>query len=180
MKLFIEKEKYLEVDCMADDEVQEGSDEGSDKKSGQSNMTKIIIIVVALLIFAGGGAFAYFKFFAGEQHADEKKEEKVEEVDPRELIFPLDPFVVNLGGPSNFLKLTLQLEMTSSEDKQYLEGRLAPIRDSIVILLSSKTAQSVTSPEGKMQLKDDINVRINQALGKDLIRNVYFTEFVMQ
>lgn len=164
---------------MAEDTVENENDDGEEKKPKQSNMMKIIIIVLALLILAGGGAFAYFQFFATEQSAEDKSKE-VEEIDPRELIFPLDPFVVNLGGPSNFLKLTLQLEMTTPEDKQYLEGRLAPIRDSIVILLSSKTAKSVASPEGKLQLKDDINVRINQALGKDLIRNVYFTEFVMQ
>ncbi len=161
------------------DENQDENDEKDEKKPKQSNLLKIIVIVSALLITAGSGAFAYFKFFAADQQKDEKPEE-VEVMDPKELIFPLDPFVVNLGGPSNFLKLTIQLEMTLPEDKQYLESRLAPIRDSIVILLSSKTAESVSSPAGKLQLKDDINVRINQALGKDLIRNVYFTEFVMQ
>ncbi len=164
---------------MAESTVENENDEGEEKKPKQSSMMKIVIIVLALLILAGGGAFAYFQFFATE-HSEKEKPEEVEEIDPRELIFPLDPFVVNLGGPSNFLKLTIQLEMTNPEDKQYLEGRLAPIRDSIVILLSSKTAKSVASAEGKLQLKDDINVRINQSLGKDLIRNVYFTEFVMQ
>jgi flagellar FliL protein len=41
---------------------------------------------------------------------------------------------------------------------------------------------SISSPEGKFQLKDEILFRANQILGgeKDIIKNLYFTEFVMQ
>jgi len=163
---------------MADEEeVQE-----EPKKAKKGGMKVVIIAVVALVILAGGGAFAYFKFMAG-GHEEEKKpeaEEKAEPVDPKELMFALDPFVVNLGGPTNFLKISLQLELTDPADRPFVESRVAPIRDSIVILLSSKTSRSVVSPEGKLKLKDDINMRVNQVLGKNLVRNVYFTEFVMQ
>lgn len=168
---------------MADEEeVQEENEEkakGAKKKSG--GMKMIIIAVVALVVLGGGGAFAYFKFVAGGH--EEKPAEPVHEeaeVDPKDLMFALDPFVVNLGGPSNFLKLSVQLELTDAAERPYIESRVAPIRDSVVILLSSKTSKSVVSPEGKLKLKDDLNMRVNQVLGKDVVRNVYFTEFVMQ
>jgi len=179
----------LEVALMAEDkdspenEEQEGKESGPKKKSG---VIKLAIIGVAALVVIGGGVFAGYKFFSsGSQSGDETVQEQAEKEsaepqDPKALLFPLDPFVVNLGGPGNFLKITVQLEMSSPLDKVYLEDRIAQIRDSILILMSGKTPDSVVSPAGKLQLKDDINVRVNKALGKNLVRNVYFTEFVMQ
>jgi flagellar FliL protein len=54
------------------------------------------------------------------------------------------------------------------------------IRDAIITLLTSKTSDALISPEGKLQLKDEINIRINQVLGENSVKNVYLTDFVMQ
>jgi len=53
-------------------------------------------------------------------------------------------------------------------------------RDAIITLVSSKSAEAVSSPEGKLQLKDELLLRANQSVGKDVFKNLYFTEFVMQ
>lgn len=169
---------------MADEENEGAGKEGKEKPK-KSGPPMLIIIIVAALLVVGGGAFAYFKFFAKSDHKAEGEgghaETKKEEVkDPKELMMALDPFVVNLGGPGSFLKMTIQVEINSPLDKPFIEARLPVIRDSIVILLSAKSAETVASPEGKLKLKDEINIRINKALGKNLVKNVYYTEFVMQ
>jgi len=48
--------------------------------------------------------------------------------------------------------------------------------------VSSKSLNSISSPEGKFQLKDEVLFRANQIMGmdKDIFKNLFFTEFVMQ
>ncbi|MBI3591994.1 MAG: flagellar basal body-associated FliL family protein, partial [Nitrospirae bacterium] len=53
-------------------------------------------------------------------------------------------------------------------------------RDAIITLLTSKTFDALMSPEGKLQLKDEINMTANQILGNNSVKNAYLTEFVMQ
>jgi flagellar FliL protein len=54
------------------------------------------------------------------------------------------------------------------------------LRDAIITLLTSKSSESLFPPEGKLQLKDEINARMNQVLGANTVKNVYLTDFVMQ
>jgi flagellar FliL protein len=101
---------------------------------------------------------------------------------PAANIFPLDPFIVNIydGQELRYLKVKVELEMVSPAIKSELEGRLAPIRDSILILISAKTLQDIQDVQGKNTLKDEILGAINKNIPPGKITKVYFTDFVVQ
>lgn len=97
-------------------------------------------------------------------------------------IFDLDPFIVNLADvpESRYLKLTVKLELDRSDVASELSARIPQVRDTILILLSSKDTASLRSPQGKFQLRDELTQRVNAVLPKAGIRSAYFTEFVVQ
>jgi flagellar FliL protein len=101
---------------------------------------------------------------------------------PSANIFPLEPFIVNIydGQELRYLKVKVELEMVSPAIKGEIEGRLAPIRDSILILLSAKTLQDIQDVQGKNTLKDEILGAINKNIPPGKIAKVYFTDFVVQ
>ena len=101
---------------------------------------------------------------------------------PSANIFPLDPFIVNIydGQELRYLKVKVELEMVNPAIKTEIEGRLAPIRDSILILLSAKTLHDVQDVQGKNALKDEILGAINRNIPPGKIAKVYFTDFVVQ
>jgi flagellar FliL protein len=92
----------------------------------------------------------------------------------------LPPFVVNLADPNarRYLKVVLDVEMTSNPE--LLEANMAKVRDSLLLLLSSKTSQDLATLEGKITLRKEIVDRLNQALGQAKVARVYFTDFVIQ
>jgi flagellar FliL protein len=101
---------------------------------------------------------------------------------PSANIFALEPFIVNIydGQELRYLKVKVELEMVSPAIKTEIEGRLAPIRDSVLILLSAKTLQDVQDVQGKNTLKDEILGAINKSIPPGKIAKVYFTDFVVQ
>jgi flagellar FliL protein len=101
---------------------------------------------------------------------------------PAANIFPLEPFIVNIydGQELRYLKVKVELEMVSPAVKAEIDGRLAPIRDSILILLSAKTLHDIQDVQGKNALKDEILGAINKNIPPGKIAKVYFTDFVVQ
>jgi flagellar FliL protein len=101
---------------------------------------------------------------------------------PSANIFPLEPFIVNIydGQELRYLKVKVELEMVSPAIKAEIEGRMAPIRDSVLILLSAKTLQDIQDVQGKNTLKDEILAAINKNIPPGKIAKVYFTDFVVQ
>ena len=131
-----------------------------------------------MLFLAGGTFLGYTMFYNKKENTAEhgNTENDNEEI----ILFSLKPFVVNLSEPKRFLKITLEFEL---EDKSYeaiLEKETARLRDVIITLLSGKSFDSLSGPEGKLQLKDEMLLRANNTLGKNFFKNIYFTEFVMQ
>jgi len=47
-------------------------------------------------------------------------------------------------------------------------------------LLTSKTFDEIRTPEGKQDLREEIIRRVNQTLDRDVVKAVYFTEFIVQ
>jgi len=97
-------------------------------------------------------------------------------------MYPLEPFIVNIydGQELRYLKVKVEIEMASPSIKADLDPRLAPIRDAILVLLSTKTMQDIQEVAGKNQLKDEILSAINKHIPPGKIAKVYFTDFVVQ
>ena len=155
-------------------------------------MKKHLISLVAVAVGAG----LIFLLHQGDVEAQEKateggkaEEEQVssEEQTPvkkvrKALMFHLDPFIVNLAKSegNRFLKVTVSLEMSTSEVRLELEKNIQKITDSILLLLSSKLFEDVYSVQGKFTLKGEITTRVNQFLTVGQVKGAYFTEFLIQ
>ncbi len=142
---------------------------------------KIIIIALIVLIIGLGSGFGAYTMFIGKKGktVDATHEKSAKDAAKIELL-ALDPFVMNLAEQNRFLKLSVQFELADKAYQQMATEKIPLLRDAIIILVSSKSYTSVTTPEGKFQLKDEILLRANQAMGKDVFKNLYFTEFVTQ
>jgi len=98
------------------------------------------------------------------------------------MIYTMDKFTVNLSGlPKRTIRVQVNLDMISPVAFQEImdfEYR-AKARDKIVKILTDKTVDDLESIQGKLFLKDKIVAEVNQILHKGLVKDVYFTDFVM-
>jgi len=158
----------------------------------------IIIVAVVALVMGLGGAFAVVKLMGGGHANQEEAKTETAPVKPSGghgetaaksggghapgAIFDLEPFIVNLADSPEirYLKLTVKLEVDGVDPATELAPRMPQIRDAILVLLSSKDAAAVKSPQGKVQLRDEITKRVNDLLPKPAVHAAYFTEFVVQ
>jgi flagellar FliL protein len=161
---------------------------------------KLVILIVGGTLFLGlGGTIAYMKFgghkedartdasqspqamASGKQEEPAAKTHSANSNTPG-AIYDVDPFIVNLADvpEARYLKLTVKLELDRPEVSADLSARVPQLRDTILILLSSKDAASLRTPQGKFQLRDELTQRVNALLPKGGIRSAYFTEFVVQ
>ena len=178
---------------MPDDELDLGSgaaeEGGSEKKKG--GMLKLIIIAVAGLVLLGGG-FAVWKFFLakpaeppaaeGPAKSGEAKEADKHGDKPSTMV-TLEPFIVNLADTSGkrYLKLALAVDVKDEATKKNLEARMPQVRDSILLLLTSKSFADISPVSGKLKLRTEVLRSVNNTLGGGQgVHAVYFTEFVVQ
>jgi flagellar FliL protein len=152
-----------------------------EKKGGK---LKWIIIVVLLLALGAGGYFAYMKFMAPEEPAAEEtaSEQSSAETPQEGILKPLPVFLVNLADPlgRRYLKLGVEVEVRDEKVLEELETNQAKIKDSMLLLLSSKTYGELSTLQDKIELKNQIADRLNQVLGNGSVLRVYITEMVIQ
>ncbi len=121
---------------------------------------------------------------SGEREAS-SFQDRVDAVDAEEgeealgAIVPLDTFLLNLPG-GKYIRVQMQLEFQGMEVPTRFYGRVVPIRDSIITSISSQTADDLQTVKGKDELKENVRKIVNGQLRKDLVRRVYFTQFVIQ
>ncbi len=159
--------------------AEEKQEEVSVEQPKKSKSKLFIIIGAVAVVLIAGGVGAYFMLSGG---GKEKKEEAkhAEEDSAHTVLVPLDPFIVNLSDMGRFLKVTINLELKNAKEEETVKQKTPLLRDAVITLISSKSAESISGPEGKIQLKDELLFRLNKSMGKDAFKNLYFTDFVMQ
>lgn len=145
-----------------------------EEKKGGKRTFLILFIVLTLL---GGGGLSYLFLFNKKAATSEAEQKKPAQ---KTALIALDPFVLNLLEQGRFLKVSMQFEINDEAQREFVQSRIPQLRDAIITLVSSKSVESIASPEGKIQLKDEILLRANQVMERDVFKNLYFTEFVMQ
>jgi flagellar protein FliL len=162
---------------MAEEKEEGHAEEEKQSKSKKSNKSLFIVIGIIAVALIGGVA-AFMLLSGGKGGKVEAKHE--EKKDVKTALVALDAFVLNLAEQGRFLKVTMQFELADAATLPMVNDKIPQLRDAIITLVSSKSSDAVSSPEGKLQLKDELLLRANQSVGKDVFKNLYFTEFVMQ
>jgi flagellar FliL protein len=178
----------------------------------KSKKKLIVILAVVLALAAGGGAAAFFLMKKPEaQQAKAKHGEKAEghedaaaegeaaeeeaseeeaggHADPKTALtyVQFETFTVNLlpDPDDKFLQLDLTMEVKGAELAEKMKAQMPVLRNRVLLLLTSKKASDISTPEGKAQLSEELLVELKKPLaahGKPLkVTQVLFTSFVIQ
>ena len=147
-------------------------------KSGKGKLLLVVGLVV--LVAGGAGAAWYLRLLPGKKA--EAKESVTEPKPSVGALLALEPFIANLGDEDGkrYLKATLQVEFFGTRVPDEFTTRQAQVRDLLLTLFTSKQFAEIRTPQGKALLRDEIINRINRAINHDLVKAVYFTEFIVQ
>ncbi len=169
-------------------EIEVEEEDDSDKKKKLSPKL-IIVIVIVLVLVIGGGILGWVLLKNGDEKKQDTKGTKKgapgQQTGPKSApgqIFPLEGFVVNLNDPGGkrYLKTKIELEFFQEGFQEELNVRLPQLRDVVLLILSSKTLDDIKGIDGKIALRNELIISINKVLKVGEIRNLYFTEFVVQ
>ncbi|MCS6876447.1 MAG: flagellar basal body-associated protein FliL [Aquificaceae bacterium] len=154
------------------EEVKEAKQE---KKGGSK---KILLLIPILLLLVGGGGGAYFFLFAQKG----KKQESAPPPSQVGVMMDLGVFTVNLADndADAYARVAITLELSNDKVRMEVDKRMPIIKDAVIDIISSKTSSFVRTPEGRENLRLELIRRINTILFEGGVRNIYFTEFVVQ
>jgi len=118
----------------------------------KSKLTLILAIVAVLVVAAAGAAW----YFLGRAGADDEEEPRASSKPA--VFLPVDQFTVNLQPEdgSQFLQVAMTLKVVDQETADTIKSLLPEVRSRVLLLLSSKKASQLTSPEGKTKLAEEI------------------------
>jgi flagellar FliL protein len=164
-----------------------------EEKKSSKKMIIIISIIVLLLGAAAGGYFFFMNRPAdAEQNAEDQKRDKEEATKAEEVVEPevyydlIDPLMVNFPPESSakIIKISVSVLVKSESDVEALKKHEPMIRNNLLMLISSVGADKARTIEGKKELQakmlNEIGNVMEKMTKKNPVKDVFFTEFVMQ
>ena len=153
------------------------------EKIKPNKKSKLIVIIIVILALGGGvgGTWYYMQGQINELAAEPQQPKKK----PTTFV-ELETFTVNLQPEENnsYLQVGLTIKTHETEVVEAIDGQMPEIRNRILLLLSSKEAEEISTIIGKQQLTTDITNEIKQVFDseemQDDIVSVLFTSFVIQ
>lgn len=176
-----------EIGIDSEDDAEESS---KPSKSGSGGLKKLIIMVLGIQLVMASSSFAFVKFYLAPkiQHAFEAPLREAHASKERGEIHLIENILVNPAGTNGtrFLSTSIGVEIPKAgkdgggDDGGGFEATSPIIRDILIAVLSSKTMEELSSVDGKKQLRDEILLKLNEAIKPDSILNVYFVDYVLQ
>jgi len=171
---------------MAEDErMSEGQSGGGKKK-----LIMIGGLVVVLLI--AGAAGAYFTGLADGLLGKKKTEVAASSAadanakappPPQAVFYDLPEILVDLTGDPRkrtFLKIRVSLELGAATDVPPLEAALPRVIDNFQSYLRELRIDDLQGDEGIYRLREELLIRVNQAIQPTKIKDVLFKEMLLQ
>jgi flagellar protein FliL len=149
---------------------------------------KLVLIggLVAVLAAGGGGAWFMLKGGGDHEEAPARSSKKKEAKAGPPIYVTIEPFTVNLQ-PENgeqYLQVAFTLQVAGLEDVDVIKNNMAKVRSRVLLLLSSKRASEINTPEGKQQLSQEILEQIKEPFERrgpeQEVTEVLFTSFIIQ
>jgi flagellar protein FliL len=175
---------------MADDAEANATE---DAPGGKRSKKKLIMIGgLALVLLLGGGGAAVFLMggdppppVAAVGAEGDAVAAALPAADPnaRPVFFELPSVLVNLaseGRKAAYLRVAATLELSSGFKRSDAEEKSAAIVDAFQGFLREMRPKDLAGSGGLMRLKEELLVRANAVFGQDSVKQVLFTELLLQ
>lgn len=154
-----------------------------DTQDVSKKSSKIPLIIVGLLVTAVAAGAAWY--FVTSNSANTTAHNTAKVVPHKQPVFlQLDPFTVNLKPDGQFLQTTFTLQLASDADATKIKMYLPHVRSRILLLLSNKTVEELSTVDGKQMLGEQIIETIADPFQPGLdsvhVDTVLVTTFVIQ
>ena len=149
---------------------------------------KLLWVMIILVLLSSAGAAAAIYLVLDQRNSSDSGEAQQQTVELTPPVFThIEPFTVNLADDrygSRLLYTGITLRVGNEQSKAIIEEHMPQVRSRLLILLSGKQANELTSTEGKEELAQAIISRLNVPLTENQppldLREVLFTEFIVQ
>lgn len=165
-------------------------EKAAESTGSQRDIKKLLgfVFIAINLCGLGLGSFLVYSTTLGHHTEALKEEQAKQEIEEFEkslrdepVLFTLDSFNTNLDGvPRRLIRMEVALEMLDEEGFEEVVGLGPQARDAIVRIINSKTYSDLESVQGKLYLKSQIASELNGFLAQGVVKNVYFSDFVVQ
>ena len=160
------------------------SNESQKNSAPKAKKSSRVLVIVAVLAVMGAAAGAWYYVHRG--HFSVAAQNPDAAAAPKYVV-PLDGFTVNLADPedTHFLRVTMDLGIDrlpdgADREKPAASIPTARVRDAILSVLTVCKADPLLTPEGKAQLKQNLIDSLRRKVPELDVRDVYFTEFLVQ
>lgn len=144
----------------------------------RSNTFKVAIIILLVLVIALLTFIGYFTIFRdGDELAS------IFSSTDEEHTILLEEFLVNLKTEDdgrNYLKTEIAVMFTEKSQEDFISTNILKIRDTIINDLRLLTSDEILKGENTANLKISLTESINTALGEDIIKDIYFSDLIIQ
>lgn len=150
-------------------------------------MMKILMIANLVFVLLGAGVVFYshnmLKPAPTDQALEREKLQKDALQGAQLQPVPIKRFVVNLHSRATRLRY-LDLEMNvltfSEEQKEIVRSNEHIFKDAVVEIASKLSPEDLDTVTGKILLENKIKTRVNHKFGQPVVRQIYFSGFVVQ
>ncbi|MES2354474.1 MAG: flagellar basal body-associated protein FliL [Pseudomonadota bacterium] len=152
---------------------------------------KMMLIAGVLAVVLGGGGGGAWYFLHGNKEAPAAGAEGAVEGAEKEkdkkpsVYLALESFTVNMQGEGDhYLQIGIVLQLADNAIAEEIKLQMPPLRNRLLLLLSSKTPQQLAKPEDKQKFAAEIVEEARQILpgkpGDRGIQNILFSSFIIQ
>lgn len=157
------------------------SDQPQAESTAKKKSRTLPLLIVALAVVVGG-----LLWFASRRHA--AKAATAASAAGAETVkssLHLESFVVNLADPETaFLRIGIDLGLSDMPPSSKSEDKASPllpkVRDCVLSVLTTWQSDALLASEGKTKLKEQLLNALHSQVPELPVREVYFTEFLVQ
>jgi flagellar FliL protein len=166
-------------------------------EEGGKKRKMIIIIVVAVVLLVGGGGAAFFLLSDSDEVPADTLNAETQSVETTDAGAPSQagsalyvamprPFVFNVPGSSRdrLVEIKVQLMLRGSDNEEQIKMHIPSIEGALLRVFSTANADDLVTEAGKIAIRDsalkEVQKKMQEITGKQLVEEVLFTGFVMQ
>ena len=151
----------------------------------------VFVVICGLMIWlipkfiapAGGGAREKPEAAESKSHGEESGghgEEGEGGAEPN--IYIVKDVILNPAGTNGtrFLLTTVGFEVSTAEAKKEIEAKDVQVRDALNTILTAKSLTTLSMPENRDSIRQEIAERVGKLLRTGKLSNVYFSKFIIQ